>query len=200
MKKIICYGDSNTYGFDARLFSGTDRLPEHIRWTGILSRSGEYRVVSAGKNGREIPHDRCEKEGFHMLLQLQAPFDLVTVMLGSNDLGMMSGCGMPEITARMEAFLADALQDPELCGQPEKLLLIAPTKTQMSFLGPEEEKIDRISEEFAEAYRELAERFGVHFADAGSWDIDLCIDGLHFSPEGHAVFAEKIGNLLHQIL
>ncbi len=200
MKKIICYGDSNTYGFDARLFSGTDRLPDHIRWTGILSRMGDFEVIAAGMNGREIPHDRYSTEEFHMILRLSAPFDLVTVMLGSNDLGMMSGGGMPEIAVRMEAFLTDALKDPELCGHPEKLLLIAPTRTQMGFLGPEEERIDRISEEFSGAYRELADRFGVHFADAGSWDIGLCIDGLHFSPEGHAVFAEKIGSLLRQIL
>ena len=199
MKKIICYGDSNTYGFDARLFSETDRLPEHIRWTGILGESGEYQIIEAGMNGREIPYGRYGTVEFHRLLRMHAPFDLVTVMLGTNDLGTVDG-GMMEIAARMEAFLTDAFQDPALGGHPEKVLLIAPTRTQMGFLGPEEEKLDRISEGFAGAYRKLAERFGVYFADAGSWGIGLCIDGLHFSPEGHAVFAEKMAALLREIL
>ena len=198
MKKIICYGDSNTYGFDARLFSETDRLPEHIRWTGILGESGEYQIINAGMNGREIPYGRYGTVEFHRLLRQQAPFDLVTVMLGTNDLGTVDG-GMPEIAARMEAFLSDALQDPQLYGHPEKVLLIAPPRTQMAFLGPEEEKLDRISEGFADAYCVLAEHFGLHYADAGSWGIDLCIDGLHFSLEGHAAFAENLGALLCQI-
>ena len=199
MKKIICYGDSNTYGFDARLFSETDRLPEQMRWTGILGASGEYQIINAGMNGREIPYGRYGTVEFHRLLRQQAPFDLVTVMLGTNDLGTVRG-GMAEIAARMEDFLSDALKAPQLYGHPEKVLLIAPPRTQMAFLGPEEEKLDRISEEFAEAYRMLAERFGVHFADAGSWGISLCVDGLHFSLEGHAAFAEKLGVLLRQIL
>ena len=198
MKKIICYGDSNTYGFDARLFSETDRLPEQMRWTGILGASGEYQIINAGVNGREIPYGPYGTVEFHRLLRQQAPFDLVTVMLGTNDLGTVSG-GIAEIAARMEDFLSEALKDPELHGHPEKLLLIAPTMTQMAFLGPEEEHLDRISEGFAGTYQKLAERFGLHYADAGSWGISLCVDGLHFSPEGHAAFAENLGALLCQI-
>ena len=34
---IICYGDSNTYGYDPCVMAG-DRYPEEDRWTGILER------------------------------------------------------------------------------------------------------------------------------------------------------------------
>ena len=53
--KIICYGDSNTYG--ACGFVG-GRHHADIRWTGILQNSGLYDVVNLGENGREIPSDQ----------------------------------------------------------------------------------------------------------------------------------------------
>ena len=53
--KIICYGDSNTYG--ACGFVG-GRHAADSRWTGILHDSGLYEVVNLGENGREIPSDR----------------------------------------------------------------------------------------------------------------------------------------------
>ena len=55
--KIICYGDSNTYG--ACGFVG-GRHHADIRWTGILQNSGLYDVVNLGENGREIPSDQWE--------------------------------------------------------------------------------------------------------------------------------------------
>ena len=46
-------------------------------------------------------------------------------------------------------------------------------------------------------YRELAYRKGCLFADAGEWNIEMTFDGVHFSPEGHAVFAEKLKEVLN---
>lgn len=37
---------------------------------------------------------------------------------------------------------------------------------------------------------------GVAFADAGEWGVALTFDGVHFSPEGHAAFAEGLGRTL----
>ena len=37
-----------------------------------------------------------------------------------------------------------------------------------------------------------AEKAGAAFADAGEWGVELIFDGVHFSPEGHAAFAEGL--------
>ena len=51
---IICYGDSNTFGYDSRM--GTEgRFPKEIRWTGILDDRTEYKVKNHGICGRCIP-------------------------------------------------------------------------------------------------------------------------------------------------
>ena len=51
MKNILCYGDSNTWGY----IPGTGgRYPRDIRWTGRMAKAlGEdYYVLEAGLSGR----------------------------------------------------------------------------------------------------------------------------------------------------
>ncbi len=56
--RIVCYGDSNTYGYDPRSYLG-GRYPETVRWTALLSADG-WTVINEGENGRSIP--RLERE------------------------------------------------------------------------------------------------------------------------------------------
>ena len=88
--KIICYGDSNTYG--ACGFVG-GRHAADSRWTGILHDSGLYEVINLGENGREIPSDRWEFNELADFLRQEPDFDLLTIMLGTNDLLTMVRSG-----------------------------------------------------------------------------------------------------------
>jgi lysophospholipase L1-like esterase len=49
-------------------------------------------------------------------------------------------------------------------------------------------------------YKTLEERLGLPYADAGQWDIGLAYDGVHFTEEGHARFAERLASCLEVIL
>lgn len=111
--KIICYGDSNTYG--ACGFVG-GRHHADIRWTGILQNSGLYDVVNLGENGREIPSDQWELNELTEILRREGDFDLLTVMLGTNDLLTMVRSGSAKVAVRMEQFLTEFLQvQPMVC-------------------------------------------------------------------------------------
>ena len=46
--------------------------------------------------------------------------------------------------------------------------------------------------QLAEHYRELAEKLGLHFADAAKWGVELGYDGVHFTARGHRAFAAGI--------
>ena len=91
MKTVLCYGDSNTWGYDpwTRL-----RYPPSVRWTGVLAeRLGPvYRVVEEGLNGRTTRWDDPMEPGRNGQMYLgpciesHAPLDLIVVMLGTNDL------------------------------------------------------------------------------------------------------------------
>ena len=52
--KLICLGDSNTYGYDPRSWLG-GRYPADSRWVDILAAKTDWEVLNLGQNGREIP-------------------------------------------------------------------------------------------------------------------------------------------------
>ena len=46
--------------------------------------------------------------------------------------------------------------------------------------------------ELSRQYEALAERLGIPYADAGQWGVELAYDGVHFTEEGHAHFADGL--------
>ena len=52
---LICYGDSNTYGYDPH-DTNEGRYTKEVRWTGILDTETDWKVENHGVNGRSIPH------------------------------------------------------------------------------------------------------------------------------------------------
>lgn len=52
--KVICYGDSNTYGYDSYSWLG-GRNDADSRWVDILAFETGWEVCNMGQNGREIP-------------------------------------------------------------------------------------------------------------------------------------------------
>ena len=91
MKTILCYGDSNTWGYDP---ANQTRYPRDVRWPGVL-RNGlgdGYIVIEEGLNGRTTVWDdpiELDKNGATYLrpcIQTHKPLDFVIIMLGTNDL------------------------------------------------------------------------------------------------------------------
>ena len=179
--KILCIGDSNTYGYDPRSYFGS-RYPAEVRWTDRLE---GHDVINCGLNGMTVPRDHGRSAE---RIRSSAP-DLVTVMLGTNDL--LSGLSAAEITGRMEAFL-DSLS---AAGRP--LMLISPPVLQHGEWVTDDCYVKE-SRKLGGMYRGLADRKRCLFADAGEWDIETAFDGVHFSPEGHAVFAQKLNEILKE--
>ena len=54
--RVLCFGDSNTYGYDPRGFFG-DRYDAEDRWVDLLAKQTGWDVINLGANGREIPRD-----------------------------------------------------------------------------------------------------------------------------------------------
>lgn len=101
--RILCFGDSNTYGFDPRSYFG-ERYDACDRWPEILARMTGHTVINAGLNGRTIPVGPVSLPDHDILL----------VMLGTNDL--LEGACARETAARMKDFLM----------QCSRVLLVSP--------------------------------------------------------------------------
>ncbi len=186
MERILCLGDSNTYGYDPRSYIGS-RYPEDVRWTGRLKREGRE-VINRGQNGQCI-YRTTAFPGLKRQLTGRAAPDRILLMLGTND--VLLGTEPEDCGERMEGVLRF------LRGEAERaqILLIAPPPLQP---GDWVETADQIvsSLQLSEVYAKLAEKMGTGFADAGDWNVELCFDGVHFSPEGHAAFALGLEEVL----
>lgn len=190
--RLLCFGDSNTYGYDPRSFLG-DRYSADVRWTEVLSRSTGWTVLNAGLNGREIPHRPHELEDAARLLAACGPLDALAVMLGSNDLLQASARTAADAANRMETFLRYLLERQT----PETVLLIAPPPMRPG-TWVTEPRISKESAKLSSAYKALAQRLDIPFLDAGQLDIALLFDGVHFSEAGHRAFAKGVQAALEQ--
>lgn len=167
--KIICFGDSNTYGYDPRSYFG-GRYDADSRWVDILAAETGWTVCNMGQNGREIP---ASAPAF------PDDTDLLIVMLGTNDL--LQGQSPEQAIDKLEYFISG------LSLERSKILLIAPPPMTLGEWVPSQQLIDN-SRTFARLCQTLAEQLGIHFADAGKWDISLAYDGVHFTEQGHKAF------------
>lgn len=195
MEHIFCFGDSNTYGYDARSMFG-ERLPETERWPDILEKRFGWKVINAGMNGRRIPQEPWSLESFDHQLSKEKDVDLILIMLGTNDLLDSFSPDIKKTGACMEQFICHVLRHPAVDGNGNKILLVAPPPTNIGHFDEENAWYDKEAGKFGSCYKEIAEKYGLRFADAGQWKLPLAHDGVHISPEGHKIFAEKIGEVL----
>lgn len=184
--RVLCFGDSNTYGFDPRSYFG-GRYPTESRWVDLLAQKTGWEVQNAGENGREIPRRPHELQQFGQILSKNSPLDMLVVMLGTNDL--LKGANAAAAAARMEAFLT------QIPFNRERMLLVAPPPMKPGTWVTETRLLSD-SAELAAQYQALAEKIGVRFADAGHWNMELAFDGVHFTETGHKAFAEGIYSIL----
>ena len=118
MKNVLCFGDSNTYGYDpAGMRDGTAvRYAHDVRWCGVAQRDlGEgWHVIEEGLNGRTtVRDDMCHLDtnlngirALPMLLEAHKPLDAIVIMLGTNDNGMNTEDFISNYTALVQAIQA----------------------------------------------------------------------------------------------
>ena len=180
--RILCFGDSNTYGYDPRGFFG-DRYGAGDRWVDLLSKQTGLECINAGVNGREIPRNPYMLR----LLTEHAPVDIFLVMLGTNDL--LQGASAKEAGSRMEAFLN------QLLPHCKSILLVSPLPMKRGAWVPTDALVAE-SIHLAEEYKLLAAKMNIPFVDTREWNIYLTFDGVHFTEAGHHAFAENLGKEL----
>jgi lysophospholipase L1-like esterase len=209
-RRILCFGDSNTYGYDFE----TGRFDDETRWTrrlGAMLGDG-YAVIEEGLNGRTFIHDDPteggHKNGMKYLppcLMSHNPLDLVVIMLGTNDTKErfgMNACTIAQCAQQMVLLAKQYALGRD--GKPSRVLLVSPilvaedVEARMfgASFGP---KAAGISKDFAREYHRVAMLTGSAFLDAAKVTAPWPQDGIHITREGQEVFAramaEKIGSI-----
>lgn len=168
---IICYGDSNTYGFNPE-----DGGRYEMSWVDILRiyYKSDF-VVNAGLNGRLAEPRQFL---FDVILHQYAPIDLLIIMLGTNNVDHLES--IEHIVVSLHVMLRQALP------LTKHILLLAPPCLKNDSLRYER------SIELNKRLKELAISFNVDFLDTEEVITELGIDGLHLTPKSHQELGEAI--------
>lgn len=207
--KVVCFGDSNTWGYNP--MDGS-RYDEKTRWPRLLEQYGKFEVVEEGLNGRTISFEdplnpnRCGQKILQMVLETHKPFDVLIIMLGTNDMIEMHHCDSMSIATGIRNLIRIA-KNPYLWEDypiPE-ILVVAP----LLFHSCMENVPDMITyygtESFQKAHelpdymKAFCDQYGCHFMNAADFACASEIDGVHLDEEGHAALARGIAAKLLEI-
>ena len=180
MKKILCIGESNTYGYDPRSYFGS-RYPKEKRWTGILEQEG-CKIMNEGVNGLCIPDS----------FQDNTDTGLIIVMLGTNDL--LQGKTAKMTAEKMKHYLQTMLEKTHSAS----ILLICPPHMKYGE-WVQSDLLIKESSLLSEEYKKIANELQIFFCDAENWNIELVFDGVHFSEKGHAAFVKGLCSFLSSL-
>ncbi len=206
MKRILCYGDSNTWGWDG---DTNTRFDEDHRWTRLLAKmlGPDYEIIEEGLCGRTTVFDDPINVGMNGMTYLipclgsQGPFDTMVLMLGTNDCKIRFSATPKNIADGLTLLVRAAkAQGIYVWKNEPDIIVVAPTPVREgvyhSYVAGEM-GADCVakSEALADVYRTAAELTGCRFLDARECTCNE-VDYMHLDIPGHRLLAEKLYPLL----
>ena len=211
MINILCFGDSNTWGYDPETQT---RFSKKIRWTGVLQQllGTNFNVIEEGLNGRTTnvnekeEHDlgysrayRSAMDLLSILIETNSPLDLIVVMLGTNDLKTNFNQSADMIAKNMRLVCESIISNDYF--QSKSIILVAPTHINEnspnlldSFVGT-----TSASKSFTNSYKKISDDLGLFFLDASESVKTNEIDGLHWDAMQHSDFANSLFNKIKKV-
>jgi lysophospholipase L1-like esterase len=209
MHTILCYGDSNTWGYDPDATAVSPFPIRHapdVRWTGIAAKElgSNFRLIEEGQNGRSTVHDdptawasRNGRAHLPVVLESHKPIDLVVLMLGTNDLKTFLNLP-PQDIANGASVLVRMIRDSDAGpnGKAPRVLLVCPAALGDFSLLPDLDA--RLADGRAKSlqlpkyYEAMAKMHGVSYLNAQDHITASPVDGIHFDAATHA----KLGSVI----
>ncbi|UEM07665.1 SGNH/GDSL hydrolase family protein (plasmid) [Skermanella rosea] len=218
-KRIMVYGDSNTWGYVPVESGPTTRYPEDVRWPGVLQAAlgPDYEIIDEGLSARTtdvpdptLPHiSGAGLDGSAYLpaaIATHLPLDLVVIMLGTNDVKKMFnrsplrialGVGkLADIVTQTKGGVGTSYPAPKvliLC--PPPLGTVAPPERAERFAGGVEK-----SKALPAHYEAIAKAAGADFLDVGKLTATDGVDGIHLSATAHKAIGNGVAEKVRTIL
>ena len=204
----MTFGDSNTHGTPPIQTRGVyDRYGAGVRWpTVTLATLGpEWDLIEEGLPGRTTAHAdpvmgaHMEGQlGLRIALQSHGPIDVLTIMLGTNDLKAHFGLSPAGIAAGVAGLLAIANSDEYQTrhGGFDVLLICPPLVLEQGPIVDVFYGAAAKSAKLAPLYADLAAHWGAKYLDAGQHIGPSQIDGVHFDPDAHVALGHAVAAAL----
>ena len=208
MKTILCYGDSNTYGYDPR--NGL-RYPKEFRWTTILQNKlgSEYEVIPEGLNGRTTAYDRNDGDYYNGLTYLSAclhthkPLDYIVFMLGTNDCNVDLQLSNKDIALGMEKLILKTKDVTKGTQESEsKIIVIVPAMIGSNYKNStfayqlDEGSVNK-SKDIKHLYKDLCDKYGCIYLDCSDLKVSD-IDCEHLTIESHKELANCLFDIINK--
>ena len=212
MKKILIYGDSNTWGDN---FILGERIPDECQWPNILQKSigSNFKVIQEGLPGRLAGDEENEKtfkngkNTFISTFRTQAPVDIMIISLGTNDLQLKYNKSYDKILKDLlwyKEIIANMYEDLE----DRKKYFVNESMPQIIYILPinfdyiENAKI--IFDKNCEEKRQKIIQEFPKYVDSDTKiisfnDLTLFDDGIHLNYEGHKKLASEVEEVLDMI-
>lgn len=199
MKRIVAFGDSNTWGLDP---ATGERFSENVRWTGILENDylrEPILLAEEGLCGRSTvfeDRDRPGLKGLDAVTDVLRRYDdlfAVILMLGTNDCKAAYHASAGEIGNGLERCLD--LFEKKI--PPERVLVVSPIRLGKDVWKPEKDPaFDRRSVEVCgqleNVYSAIARKRGNLFLAASDYAAPSEADEEHLDADGHRKLAKAI--------
>lgn len=203
MINIMCFGDSNTFGYLPTI----GRFGKNKRWPGVLQNllGDSYNVIEEGLNGRATvfnTDEEPEKNGYNSLsyiLPSKHPLDYVIIMLGTNDTKFYFNASMDEIVLGLEKIINYILKYPyRFQNIPPKIILVSPILINEKTIFNDSFDISSAnkSKQFDSYFSKLAKKYDLLYLDAAKHAKPSDVDGVHLDEIGHKSLAEAIYKLI----
>lgn len=179
MDRLLCYGDSNTFGWDPRSpLGGRYSRP----WVSILQELTGIECVNLGFPGLRIPENRRALAGLERVLA-ESGNSALFIMLGTNN-AVLPPRESPEKAAEKMDALLEILQE-DFPALPLFLLGVPPV------LLPEH-GFESWADEMNLLCAKAAQKHSVAFFDPLPLKPPIAFDGIHLTEEGHERLAEGL--------
>lgn len=208
MKNVLCYGDSNTWGYNP--VEAGRRHKYEDRWTTILQKNlgDDYLIIPEGLNGRTTVWDDPVK-GFvngkkylRPCLESHKPIDLVIIMLGTNDLKARLNLPAVDIAAGA-GVLADIVLNSK-SGPDDKspgvLILIPPEVRKLSNFKDIFGDCKKTSKQLPGVFKEMADEKGIPYINIGNFVRFSDADGIHYEADQLPILAGVVTTKVKEIL
>jgi lysophospholipase L1-like esterase len=206
IKTILCYGDSNTWGWNP---ATQDRYARDERWPGVLRQElGEgYLVIEEGLNGRTTVWDdpiegyKNGKEYLIPCLETHRPVGLVVIMLGTNDLKARFSLPACDVASGAGVLVDVVLKSGAGPGGsvPKVLLVAPPPLGKLSEFAEMFEGARRKSKRFSEHYQRVAKEYDCVFLDAAEAIVSSDIDGVHLELSEHRKLGQAVAEAVRKV-
>ena len=204
MKKILCYGDSNTFGF----IPGTcGRYAKNQRWSGILSELlPDYEIIEEGMNNRtgffKNPEGLKHSGGDYLSVYLQnhKDIDICVLSLGTNDAQFFYNLN-ENITHEGLTYLVNSIRE---VNSKTKIVIIPPVKIKENIIDGifamqfDLKSVDRIEKVFP-IFRQFAQENNCYYFDLNEIVTPSNLDGLHYSEESHRIIAQNLADFINSL-